>query len=159
MAFEIRTMSIRHYPGVLAVWQSCPEGVHISPTDTREGVRAYLRRNRGLSVVAVEGRQVVGALLAGHDGRRGLLHHLAVDPAHRGLGIAKALVDEALRRLVAAGIIRCWIVIMAGNAGGRTFWKQAGWQEQPDVVMGMKNLTGGAEASGYECARATRKRR
>lgn len=159
MAFEIRTMSIRHYPGVLAVWQACPEGVHLSPTDTREGVGTYLRRNRGLSVVAMDGQRVVGALLAGHDGRRGLLHHLAVAPDHRGQGIAKALVDEASRRLVAAGIIRCWLVILSGNTGGRAFWKKAGWTEQPDVVMGMKYLADDDGPTGCECSRPRRKRR
>lgn len=140
MAFEIRTMSIRHYPQVLALWQSASEGVHVGPSDDRESIAAYLRRNRGLSVVAVDNRKVVGAVLVGHDGRRGLLHHLAVHPACRKQGFAHALVDEGLRRLRQAGIKRCWIVILARNTGGRAFWKREGWKEQEDVVMSMKYL-------------------
>jgi hypothetical protein len=80
----MRDFALADYDTVLALWRSC-EGIGLSDSDTREAIATYLARNPGLSLVATDADGViVGAVLGGHDGRRGYLHHLAVAPAHRG---------------------------------------------------------------------------
>ena len=78
----IRTLRIADYEAVLRLWQDT-EGVGLNESDDRCHVRIYLRRNPGMSFVAQHGGEIVGAVLCGHDGRRGYLHHLAVAKAHR----------------------------------------------------------------------------
>src|SRR5687768_16369590 len=83
---------------VLSFWQNVP-GVGLSDADTPEGMLANLRRNPGLSLVVRHEGRIVGAVLCGHDGRRGYLHHLAVAAEYRGQGIGKALVERCLCQL------------------------------------------------------------
>ena len=85
MAVVIRPMTITDYEAVRALWTSC-EGVGLNDADRPEALSAYLERNPGMSFVAQQGDAIVGAVLCGHDGRRGYLNHLAVSPAHRHRG-------------------------------------------------------------------------
>ncbi|MGH8017201.1 MAG: GNAT family N-acetyltransferase [Opitutaceae bacterium] len=59
----------------------------------------YLRRNPGLSFVAEVDGQIVGYAMAGDDGRRGYLQHVAVDVAYRRRGIAQTLISRCLAAL------------------------------------------------------------
>ena len=123
---------------MLALWRSC-EGIGLSDSDTREALAAYLVRNPGLSLVATDADGViVGAILGGHDGRRGYLHHLAVAPAHRGQGLGRQLVEESLARLHQLGIEKCNIFLYADNAAGRAFWLREGWSPREDLVVVQK---------------------
>lgn len=79
---EIRELAILDYDAVMTLWRETP-GVGLSAADNREAIAAYLLRNPGLSFAAWDGPRLVGAVLCGHDGRRGYLHHLAVAPAYR----------------------------------------------------------------------------
>ena len=86
------------YDEVLRLWQSC-EGIGLSAADGREQIAAYLLRNPGCSFVVKANGTIAGAVLAGHDGRRGYLHHLAVAKDCRRQGIARSLVAAALAAL------------------------------------------------------------
>ena len=110
------------------LWQEA-EGVELAEGDSEQELAAYLRRNPGMSHVAVEGTRLVGAVLAGYDGRRGLLYHLAVAPDRRGAGLGQALLARALAALKDAGVVRVLILVARDNAGGRTFWLRQGWEE------------------------------
>ena len=102
------------------------EGVGLNESDTRPAIAAYLRRNPRFSFVAEKDGRIVGAVLCGHDGRRGYLHHLAVARQHRQRGIGRQLVNACLAKLRQAGIQRCNIFIFANNAVGMKFWTQNG---------------------------------
>jgi len=91
---EIKELTIKNCEEVLSLWQST-EGVGLDrDVDTKERIGIYLQRNPGLSFAAFEKGKVLGAVLCGHDGRRGYLHHLTVAEAHRNEGIGTALVDK-----------------------------------------------------------------
>jgi len=74
-------------------------------------------------------------VLCGHDGRRGYLHHLAVDADFRRNGLGRALVDRCLEELKAAGIDRCNIFLYADNEPGERFWKSTGWYARDLKVL------------------------
>ncbi|MBN2004426.1 MAG: GNAT family N-acetyltransferase, partial [Anaerolineae bacterium] len=95
MTLHFRTLTLSDYNAVLALWQSS-EGVGLSDADSREAIGRYLARNPGLSFTAWDGDELTGAVLCGHDGRRGYVHHLAVKPAHRRQGLGKALAARCL---------------------------------------------------------------
>ena len=128
-----REFCIDDYDAALQLWQRV-EGLEVAEGDDREGVAQFLARNPGLSRVAIEGSTVVGVAMSGHDGRRGHIYHVAVDPAYRGCGLGKRLVDECLEGLRAAGVVRAIILVADYNLGGAEFWKRAGWEDIPGAV-------------------------
>ena len=73
----IREMQIQDYEEIYAMWQITSKRA-LSGADSRDAICRYLKRNPGLSQVAVEDGKIVGTVLAGHDGRRGYIHHLSL---------------------------------------------------------------------------------
>jgi len=131
---RIRAMTSADYDAVLALW-SVTEGIGLSEADDRGAIATYLARNPGLSLVALRGEAVVGAVLCGHDGRRGYLHHLAVVPAERGRGLGRTLAERCLIGLGALGIGKANIVVYASNADGQAFWRATGWTGRDDLLV------------------------
>jgi ribosomal protein S18 acetylase RimI-like enzyme len=136
---KITIMTMRDYAEALVLWESA-EGVRLSKDDSRPNIAKYLRRNPGMSFVARDGKQLVGAVLCGHDGRRGCLYHLAVAPSRRRRGIGAALVERCLAKLRTEGIRRCRVFIVSGNRGGRAFWRALGWTSHPGATDMVKDL-------------------
>jgi ribosomal protein S18 acetylase RimI-like enzyme len=134
---EIREFSINDYDAAIELWQRV-EGLEIAEGDDREGVAQFLARNPGLSRVATDGSVIVGVALCGHDGRRGHVYHLAVDPAYQGRGLGKRLLDESLADLRRTGVKRVIIMVADDNASGRQFWKRSGFEEiSGAIAMGI----------------------
>lgn len=137
---EVRVLTIDDYEEVIALWRSS-EGVGLSAADSRESIGRYLDRNPGMSYVArTENGELVGAVLCGHDGRRGYLHHLAVDAGWRGQGIGRKLVDHCMDALQAEGIGKCHLFVFHANDTGRAFWKRTGWVERTNLLIMSKDL-------------------
>jgi len=133
----ITEMCANEYDEVVGLWQRS-EGVGLSPSDSREGVHAFLARNPGLSLVARKGNEIVGTVLCGHDGRRGYLYHLAVAPQWRRRGLGRVLVEACLARLAAAGILKATIVVYSHNDDGQGFWEHVGWKHRADLRVMQK---------------------
>ena len=134
-ACTLRPLTIADYEPARRLWEES-EGVGLSESDTREAIACYLVRNPGLSLVALTpAGEIVGAVLCGHDGRRGYLHHLAVSRAHRGKGLGRKLVQECLSRLRTEGITKCNIFLFATNDAGRAFWVHEGWALRGDLLV------------------------
>lgn len=141
MAIRLETMRPAHLPAVLSLWRNI-DGVGLNESDTVERLEAFLARNLGLSRVAIAPAErsdppenVVGAILCGHDGRRGYLHHLAVAPEFRRRGIGSRLVSECLEELALIDISRCNLFVFADNAAGQSFWLAGGWRPRGDLCL------------------------
>jgi ribosomal protein S18 acetylase RimI-like enzyme len=119
---------MRDYDRATALWCAI-EGVEICEGDSRDEIAGYLGRNPGLSRVAEEDGDMVGAVLCGHDGRRGWIYHLAVATACRGKGVGKLLLDDCVRGLRVAGIKRAIILVAGDNPAGHEFWVRNGWED------------------------------
>ena len=90
---NIRLMQIEDYDLVYSLWLSCAGMGLNNLDDSRDGIEKYLKRNPETCFVAEDGGNIVGAIMTGHDGRRGTIHHTAVHPDYRKQGIGKALVE------------------------------------------------------------------
>ncbi len=130
----IRTFERSDIFAALQLWANAP-GVRLGLSDTPDELAGFLERNAGLSRVATSDGALVGAVLAGHDGRRGTLYHLAVEAAHRRQGIGRKLVDAGLESLRIAGVPRITIHVFAHNQAGIDFWHSIGWTNRPDLSV------------------------
>jgi len=126
-ALIVRPMVQADLSEAIALWTAA-EGVSVAEGDSPAELAAYLARNPDASQVAYVGGTLVGAVLAGHDGRRGLLYHLAVAPSQRGRGLGRILASQALEVLRGQSIRRVLILVAADNPAGRSFWLHCGWE-------------------------------
>jgi ribosomal protein S18 acetylase RimI-like enzyme len=132
--FTLRPMVEADIPAALALWQGLP-GIGLRDADSPPAIARYLRRNPGISFVALaESGELVGVSLAGHDGRRGYLHHVAVAEAYRQQGLGRKLVEECLAALKREGIEKVNFWVKADNRDGLAFWNRVGGRERTDIV-------------------------
>ena len=129
----VRLMTIEDYEQVRALWMTIRGFAIRSIDDSREGVARFLQRNPSTSVVAVEDGMVVGAILCGHDGRRGCLYHVCVNPAYRRRGIGKAMVVFCMDALKKENINKVSLIAFTKNDIGNAFWHSVGWKQREDL--------------------------
>ena len=134
MQIEIRPFEQSDYPAARALWEAAP-GMGLSAADGPEEIAAYLRRNPELSLVAEAYGRLVGTILCGHDGRRGLIHHLATAAECRRRGVGSALLREALKGLREAGIGKCHVLVFRDNRDGVAFWRRVGAEERVELAL------------------------
>lgn len=133
MNLNIRLLSPEDYPRLYKLWTSTPGMGLNSVDDSPEGILRYLRRNPTSCFAAEAGDQIVGAILAGHDGRRGFLYHLAVAEPYRLQGLGRSLVRHALAALQGQGIRKTALVAFRDNRPGNEFWKSLGFTLREDL--------------------------
>ena len=133
MGVKIRAMLIQDYPKVSSLWQKISGFAIRSLDDSEEGIDRFLKRNPGLSVVAEEDGEITGSILCGHDGRRGCLYHVCVDPLHRRKGIGTQMVVYAMEALKAEGINKVSLIAFTRNDIGNAFWRTIGWTRREDL--------------------------
>lgn len=137
---RIRLMTIADYESVYELWLNTP-GMGLNTTDdSRESIEKYLRRNPTTCFVAECDGLVAGVIMAGHDGRRGYIHHTAVLPALRHAGIGRELVNHAMAALEAEGIHKVALVAFRKNGIGNAFWEKMGFSERADLVYRNKSI-------------------
>lgn len=133
MDANIRIMTKDDYDGVKALWLTI-EGFAIrSIDDSREGVERFIKRNPTTSIVAEDNGEIVGAILCGHDGRRGCFYHVCVREDHRLMGIGKAMVVKAMEALREEKINKVSLIAFTKNDIGNQFWRGIGWTQRMDL--------------------------
>ena len=128
----IRPMTIKDYDEVYAMWLITSRRA-LSSADERPQIERYLKRNEGLSQVAVVDGKIVGTVLAGHDGRRGFIHHMAVLPEYRRRHIGHALAEKAIEKIKSEGIEKTHIFCYQDNETGQKFWRDFGFVKRDDI--------------------------
>lgn len=134
MEIEIVLMNIENYDEVMELWLK-EEGLSIKLADTRENIKKYLERNPGLSFIAKYDNKIIGAVLCGHDGRRGYLNHMVVSDDFRRKGIGTKLFFKCTEALKGIGIFKCHLFVKNTNLPAIKFWKKLGLEERKDISM------------------------
>ena len=129
----IRVMTISDYDQIYELWSKIKGFGIRSIDDSREGIERFLKRNPTTSVVAEEDGKIVGAILCGHDGRRGCFYHVCVDEAYRMRGIGKAMVVFAMEALKKEEINKVSLIAFTKNDMGNAFWNEIGWTKREDL--------------------------
>lgn len=136
---EMRLLKISDYQSVYNLWKNTSGMGLRSLDDSEEGIKRFLLRNPNTNFVAVIDKKIAGVIMAGNDGRRGYIYHLAVQNEYRRRGIASALVKECLMALRTEEINKVALVVFSDNTSGNNFWQKLGFIEREDLVY--RNLS------------------
>lgn len=127
--FSIREFIYQEdYTSVLNLWSQAGPGIHVRRSDEPDEILKKLQRDPDLFLVAEIEGQIVGTVLGGFDGRRGMMYHLAVAEPHRKKGIATALVKELEARLRFKGCIKYYLLVTLDNSEAIQFYESHGWE-------------------------------
>ena len=129
------------YPAVRALWESMEKGVNVGRSDSPEEIAKKTSRDPDLFLLAEVDGEIVGSIIGGFDGRRGMLYHLAVKREFRRQGIAAQLMDEVESRLRAKGCLKCYLLVMQGNDEAAQFYEQHDWNEMKTVRLFGKEIS------------------
>ncbi|MGN0482497.1 MAG: GNAT family N-acetyltransferase [Lachnospiraceae bacterium] len=129
----IRTMKKEDYDGVYALWMTISGFGIRTIDDSREGIERFIQRNPTTSIVAESDGKIVGAILCGHDGRRGCFYHVCVHQDFRKHGIGKAMAVAAMKALQEEHINKVSLIAFKSNEVGNRFWKSVGWNFREDL--------------------------
>lgn len=135
-----RLMQKSDYESVYSLWMKCKNMGFNNVDDSEKGISKYLERNSKTCFVCIRNEKVVGVILSGHDGRRGFIHHLAVDPDFRRQGIATELLSQAFNALKKEEISKVGLFVFAYNSDGNAFWEKHGFTLRTDINYRNKAL-------------------
>jgi ribosomal protein S18 acetylase RimI-like enzyme len=133
---QIRPLKLSDEDAARRLWVAVD---HVGPVPRHE-IEAKLRRDPELFLVAVDGDELVGAVMGSYDGRRGWIARLAVAPDRQGEGIAAALVSRVEQQMCQLGVRRVNLLVIAENSAGRAFWEARGYAPAEPVVLQSKLL-------------------
>jgi ribosomal protein S18 acetylase RimI-like enzyme len=131
---NVRQYALSDYDAVFSFWQSIGEGLGLGPSDTREEITHKVERDADLFLLAEDGGRIVGTIIGGYDGRRGMIYHLAVAPEQRNRGLGGSLLAEVETRLCAKGCYKSYLLILRDNVSAIAFYEARGWSDMSGRV-------------------------
>ena len=142
MEYKIRPVTIVDYDAIFELWNSTEQSRRaLNPVDdSREGIDKYLKRNPNTCFAAVIDDKIIGVILSGHDGRRGIIHHLCVHPDYRRAGIASQLVSRAETALQEEGIQKIFGLVFKDNDSANYFWESQGYTIRTNLNYRNKSM-------------------
>jgi ribosomal protein S18 acetylase RimI-like enzyme len=124
------------YSQVYSLWQNSGSGIQLRRSDEPEEIVKKLEHDPDLFLVAERDDLIIGTVIGGFDGRRGMMYHLAVAEEERRKGLASDLVAELERRLRAKGCIRYYLLVTPENQDAMRFYEATGWKHMDIHVYG-----------------------
>lgn len=137
MEFSLREFQLSaDFSQVVNLWQEAGPGIHLRRSDREDEIRKKLERDPDLFLVAEADGRIIGTVMGGFDGRRGMVYHLAVEGTFRKKGIGKSLMDELEKRLREKGCLRCYLLVTRDNLGAIQFYENLGWEAMDLLTFG-----------------------
>ena len=139
--FQIREFRFpEDFDPVLRLWKSIEKGVHVGRSDTLAEIQKKITRDPDLFLVAESDKEIIGTVIGGFDGRRGMIYHLAVATSMRGMGIGSCLMAEVESRLREKGCLKCYLMVADDNVDVGSFYQKCGWKPMQDVLLFAKEF-------------------
>jgi ribosomal protein S18 acetylase RimI-like enzyme len=133
MSVVVRSATEADEEAVVALWRAC--NLTVSYNDPIADFRFARAREASDILVATDKATIVGSVMAGHDGHRGWLWYVAVDPARQKQGIGRALVRAAEDWLRHRGVPKVHLMVREANAAVIEFYAKVGYDPMPRVNM------------------------
>jgi ribosomal protein S18 acetylase RimI-like enzyme len=140
-SFQIREFNFpADYEPVYRLWQGMERGVRVGRSDTLSEIEKKIERDPDLFLVAEWQGKLIGSVIGGFDGRRGLVYHLAVALPFRSRGVGSRLMEEVETRLRAKGCLKCYLLVTSDNPEAELYYQRHGWQHMDSVRLYGKEL-------------------
>ncbi|HSZ98659.1 MAG TPA: GNAT family acetyltransferase [Bradyrhizobium sp.] len=117
---------------VAALWQTC--GLTRPWNDPTADIALARRGSNAAVLIGRDGGSLAATVLVGHDGHRGWVYYLAVDPDHRQKGYGRVMMDAAERWLRECGIEKLQLMVRPDNKSVKSFYQSLGYSEQERVI-------------------------
>ncbi len=130
---KIEKFTIEYYEEIVTLWRKA--GINVGSSDTLEEIDKILRRNPGLFLIGKIDNKVISVVIGGFDGRRGYVHHLAVDPDYQKKGYGRKIMDELIEKFRKIGVHKIHLFIEKYNKEVVDFYKNLGWEIRDDLIM------------------------
>ncbi|MFX0080727.1 MAG: GNAT family N-acetyltransferase [Candidatus Hodarchaeota archaeon] len=121
------------YNHVLKLWKKA--GIGVGSSDSKEEIERMLKRNPNLFLIGKLKGEIIAAVMGGFDGRRGYVHHLAVDPIHQKKGYGKKLMDYLISQFRRIGVHKIHLFIEKQNQAVVDFYSNLNWEIRDDLIM------------------------
>lgn len=128
------------YESVLNLWKSIEKGIRIGRSDAAAEIQKKIQRDPDLFLIAEVGEKIIGSVIGGFDGRRGLIYHLAISREFRGRGVGTQLMAEVESRLRAKGCLKCYLLVTTDNDEAMQYYENHDWQHMDTVRLYGKEL-------------------
>ncbi len=132
----IRSFEDPDETAVIQLWRDC--GLVTPANDPQLDIQRKKRIQPELFLVAVDGDQIIGTVMAGYEGHRGWVNYLAVSPERQKSGLGKALMAKAEQLLKALGCPKVNLQVRTTNAEARAFYEKIGFHEDTVVSFGKR---------------------
>ena len=114
------------YEVVYSLWEKAGPGIHLRRSDERNEITKKLQYDPDLFLVAEESGQIVGTVMGGFDGRRGMMYHMAVAQPFRRRGVGTALMEALENKFKEKGCIRYYLLVARDNLESVNFYLERG---------------------------------
>ena len=139
---EYRVLTENDYNRLYELWisQAMTKRAMNPVDDSKDGITRYIRRNPSTCFGAFEDEKMIGAILSGHDGRRGIIHHLCVNEDYKRRKIASTLVKMAEEGLKKEGIQKIFCIVFSNNDEANSFWEKMDYSLRTNINYRNKSL-------------------
>ncbi|KCZ90229.1 GNAT family acetyltransferase [Hyphomonas jannaschiana] len=149
MTMHVRDFRETDRPALTALWEAC--GLTRPWNDPNDDIDRAVSAREATILVGYRGDQLIGSVMAGHDGHRGWVYYLALDPAHQGRGAGRELMEEAGLWLTSRGAPKLELMVRDGNDRAAKFYESIGFERQQVTVYG-KWLKAPSESSARKAS-------
>lgn len=133
-------MNLEDYDAVIALWERAGLAFEPHGRDSRHAISRQIRSSGHLMFVAEADGQIIGTAFGSHDGRKGWINRLAVDPRYRRLGLAQQLVKRVEEALTREGLLIVAALVEAPNEPSLSLFRKLGYEERRDIIYFRKFL-------------------
>lgn len=135
---KFRKIKKRDYPKLYDLWKRT--NIELTESDSKNEITRLVKRNKRTCIVGIVNGEIVSSILGAFDGRRGIVHHLSVDPIHQGRGYGKLTLNELVNRFRRQRVIKMSFWVKGDNVNAREFYLSQGFEFRNDIVSFSKKL-------------------
>ncbi|MDO8979443.1 MAG: GNAT family acetyltransferase [Afipia sp.] len=119
-------------PAVVALWEQCEL---TRPWNEPQADIARARQGPNSAVlVGRDGNTIVATVMVGHDGHRGWVYYVAVDPGQHKKGYGRAIMAAAEDWLRERSIEKLQLLVRADNTRVQAFYETLNYDRQERVI-------------------------
>ena len=130
---KIELFTMRYYHEIIDLWKR--SRIDVSSSDTRDEIARMLKRNPDFFLIGKENEKVITVVMGAFDGRRGYVHHLAIDPDYQKKKYGRMMMDELIEKFHKKKVHKIHLFIEKDNKKVVDFYRKLGWEVRDDLLM------------------------